>query len=186
MFKEKTEIRIIHTDDDLKEASRILTESFINLNSIWKNMSPDYNDVYEIFYYKMFESLRQNMAYGFYVDGKLVGATGNYVLDNYLIMPSKPTKSKLFDLLGYYGSLVERVIPKQHDRRGEAVYGAFAAVAPEHSFKGYSLWFWLEGFKLMQQAGYKTYYSRMSSPVSLFLLKKIGAVEIGEVEMTEE
>lgn len=38
----------------------------------------------------------------------------------------------------------------------------------------------------MQQVGFKNYYSRMSSPVSLFLLKKIGAIEIGEVEMVEE
>jgi hypothetical protein len=44
-------------------------------------MQPDYNDVYEIFYYKMFESLRQTLAYGFYVDGKLIGATGNYPLE---------------------------------------------------------------------------------------------------------
>lgn len=38
MFKEKTEIRIIQTEQDLQEASRILADSFINLNSIWKNM----------------------------------------------------------------------------------------------------------------------------------------------------
>lgn len=126
------------------------------------------------------------MAYGFYVDGKLIGATGNFPLEQYLIMPGKPTKSKLFDLLGRYGAEVESIIPSLHDRPGEAVYGAFAAIAPEHSFKGYSLWFWIEGFKLMQQVGYKNYYSRMSSPVSLFLLKKIGAVPINEIEFTEE
>ena len=90
------------------------------------------------------------MAYGFYVDGRLIGATGNFVLENYLNMHCKPTKSKLFDLLGRYGSEVETIIPQMHDRKGEAVYGAFAAISAEHSFKDYSLWFWIEGFKLMR------------------------------------
>lgn len=175
MFKEKVEIRLLHTEQELHAASKLLTEAFVNLNNIWKTMEPDYQDVYDIFYYKMFESLRQFMAYGFYVDGVMVGATGNYPLEYYLSMSGKPTKSKLFDYLAKYGQKVEEVFPSFHHRNGDAVYGAFAAMAPEHSFKGYSLWFWIEGFKLMQTVGYKTYYSRMSSPVSLLLLKKIGA-----------
>lgn len=149
-------------------------------------MQPDYDDVYDIFYYKMFESMRQNMAYGFYVDGKLIGATGNYPLEEYLSMPAKPTKSKLFDLLSRYGGELEQVISQMHDRRGSTVYGAFAAIAAEHNSKGYSLWFWLEGFKLMQIAGYTNYYSRMSNPVSLFLLQKIGAKVINSIELAEE
>jgi hypothetical protein len=130
MFKEKVEIRLLHTEQELHAASKILTEAFINLNSIWKSMAPDYQDVYDIFYYKMFESLKQNMAYGFYVDGVLIGATGNYPLEVYLDMPSKPTKSKLFDYLAKYGRKVEEIFSTKHHRNGEAVYGAFAAIAP--------------------------------------------------------
>ena len=59
-------------------------------------------------------------------------------------------------------------------------------MAPEHSLKGYSLWFWLEGLKTMQQVGYKTFYSWLSSPVSRFLFNKVGAEELYEVTMKEE
>jgi uncharacterized membrane-anchored protein YhcB (DUF1043 family) len=54
MFKKKTELRLIHTDQDLREVSKVLADSFINTNEVWKNMMPDYQDTYDIFYYKVF------------------------------------------------------------------------------------------------------------------------------------
>jgi hypothetical protein len=122
----------------------------------------------------MFESMKHFMAYGFFVDGKMIGATANYDLTDYFNIGGK-SDSKLFNLLGKYGAKVEKPLQEAHYKKNEAIYGAFAAIAPEHSFKGYSLWFWIEGFKLMQKVGFTSYYSRMSSPISLFLLKKLGA-----------
>jgi hypothetical protein len=81
-------------------------------------MMPDYNDAYDIFYYKVFESLRQTLCYGFYVDDKLIGVTVNYPLEEYLQMSGKPTTSKLFELLGKYGREVVKVIPCYYDRKG--------------------------------------------------------------------
>ena len=186
MTQERSELRRILTEQDLSEASTIMANSFINLNKLWHKFTPKFEEAYDTFYYKLGLSMEQGMAYGFYFDGKLIGTTAHFPLEYYLNIPKKPNQAKIFNLLDSYGSEVEKVILGFNDRRGEAIFASSTAMAPEHSLKGYSLWFWLEGLKTMQQVGYKTFYSWLSSPVSRFLFNKIGAEELYEVTMKEE
>ena len=58
---------------------------------------------------------------------------------------------------------------------GDCVYGVYAVIDPEHANKGYSLRFWWECLSIGKVAGWKTYYSRISSPVSLKMVLKLGA-----------
>jgi hypothetical protein len=58
---------------------------------------------------------------------------------------------------------------------GESIYGLYGVIDPEHANKGYSLRFWWECFSMGIAGGWKSYYSRISSPVSLKMLQKLGA-----------
>jgi len=48
-------------------------------------------------------------------------------------------------------------------------------IDPNYAKMGYSLLFWWFQRAIGMKAGWKYYYSRLSSPVSLKMLKQIGA-----------
>jgi len=60
-------------------------------------------------------------------------------------------------------------------QRGDAFYGPFAVIDPAEASQGYSLKFWWEILALGKMAGCKSYYSRISNPVSLQMLLKLNA-----------
>lgn len=60
-------------------------------------------------------------------------------------------------------------------KRGDAIYGLYGVIDPNYAKTGYSLLFWWYCFSLGQKAGWKYYYSRISSPVSLKMLQQLGA-----------
>lgn len=178
-----TEIRRIMSQQDRDEGSRILATSFMKLNRLWHNVLPNYEDACQVYYIKLALSMGQGMAYGFYLDGKLIGVKTNFPLEYYLSIPKKPSKIKIFNLLNTYSTEIEKSIP--YHEAGEAAFGTLLAMAPEYGSKGYSMELALEAMKTMQQSGYKVWYGWVSNPVSRFMCQKLGGEELSEVKMTE-
>ena len=66
------------------------------------------------------------------------------------------------------------------------MYGPFGVIDPKAGNQGYSLKFWWQLFTLSKLGGWKYYYSRISSIVSLKMLFALGAEVIAEVEVQGE
>ena len=62
-------------------------------------------------------------------------------------------------------------------------YGVYGVVDPDVAGQRYALGFWWYQFALGKIGGWKYYYSRVSSPVSLKLLVRLGAEVLGEVDV---
>lgn len=86
-----------------------------------------------------------------------------------------PTKLELFSKLGKAGKELERKMDVTGLKRGDAVYGPMAVIDPKEANQGYSLKFWWHLFAMGKISGWKYYYSRISSPISLKMLLKLGA-----------
>jgi hypothetical protein len=65
-------------------------------------------------------------------------------------------------------------------RRGDAAYGPYAVIDPKEAGSGLSLKFWWYCFAHGKISGWRYYYSRISSPVSLKMLLKLGAEIVAE------
>jgi hypothetical protein len=91
-----------------------------------------------------------------------------------------PTDLTLFAKLSKAGQELESKIDLSFLKRGDAIYGLFGVIDPEYANKGFSLSFWWECFARGKIAGWKFYYSRISSPVSLKMLKQLGAEVLAE------
>ena len=68
-------------------------------------------------------------------------------------------------------------------KRGDACYGPYAVIDPNEASQGYSLKFWWELFAYGKLGGYKYYYSRITSPVSMNMLLKLNAEIVAETEV---
>ena len=99
---------------------------------------------------------------------------------DYVITPAVESKLELFTKLGKAGKELEAQIDFKSFKRGEAVYGTYAVIDPAAASQGYSPKFWWECLSAGKVAGYKYYYSRISSPVSLKMLMKLGSEVVGE------
>lgn len=85
--------------------------------------------------------------------------------------------------MGKAGKILENQLDLKGIKRGEAIYGLFGVIDPNEAKGGYSLKFWWHLFNIGKVAGWKYYYSRISSPVSLKMLKQLGAEVLGEVSV---
>ena len=107
---------------------------------------------------------------------KVIGCSINYDMVDYMAAPSMPSNLELFDTLGKAGKELEKQIDLTGIKRGESVYGPYAMIDPKEASKGYSLKFWWQCFAYAKASGgWKYYYSRVSSPISLKMLLKLGA-----------
>ena len=87
---------------------------------------------------------------------------------------------ELFTKLGKAGKELESQLDLKSFKRGEGVIGTYAVIDPKEASQGYSLKFWWECLSAGKVAGYRYYYSRISSPVSLKMLMKLGSEIVGE------
>lgn len=69
--------------------------------------------------------------------------------------------------------------------KGDLIYGLYAVIDPDYANKGYSLRFWWQCLAVGKVAGWKYYYSRISSPISLKMVLKLGAEVVGETEFVD-
>lgn len=106
---------------------------------------------------------------------RVIGCGLGCDLLDYLQTPSMPTKLELFSKLGKAGKELEKQLDFTGLKRGDACYGPYAVIDPKEASQGYSLKFWWECFAYGKVSGWKYYYSRISSPVSLKMLLKLGA-----------
>jgi hypothetical protein len=91
-----------------------------------------------------------------------------------------PSDLILFKQLAKAGKDLEDQIDTKFLKKGEAIYGLYAVIDPDYSKKGYSLGFWWQCFAMAKIVGWKYYYSRISSPVSLKMLQQLGAEVLAE------
>ena len=85
--------------------------------------------------------------------------------------------------MGKAGKVLENKLNLTGIKRGDAIYGLFGVIDPNEANGVYSLKFWWHCFNIGKVAGWKYYYSRISSPVSLKMLKQLGAEVLGEVSV---
>lgn len=91
-----------------------------------------------------------------------------------------PTDLLLFKKLGRAGQELESKLNLSSIKKGDAIYGLFGVIDPDYASKGFSLSFWWECFVRGKIGGWKYYYSRISSPISLKMLQKLGAEVLAE------
>jgi hypothetical protein len=116
-------------------------------------------------------------------DKRVIGVSLQYELLDYLQLPSMPSDLELFSKLGKAGKSLENKLDLTDLQRGDAIYGLFGVIDPREASQGYSLKFWWHCFATGRIGGWKYYYSRISSPVSLKMLKQLGAEVLGEVSV---
>lgn len=80
------------------------------------------------------------------------------------------------------GSRLEAKVDFSKIKRGDCSYGLYAVIDPAEANKGYSLQFWWWALAMGKIAGWKYYVSRISSPVSHEMLKRLGAETLAEIE----
>ena len=119
-------------------------------------------------------------------DDKLIGVSILCDILDYMQAPSMPTNLELFSKLGKTGKILESKLDLSGLKKGDAGYGPYAVIDPAEASKGYSLKFWWEALALGKLAGWKYYYSRISSPVSLNMLLKLGAEIVAEANVEGE
>ena len=112
----------------------------------------------------------------------VIGVSVEYELLDYLKMPSMPTNLDLFRSIGEAGQRLQAKLDFSEFKRGEAIYGLYGVIDPSEANKGYSLQFWWNLFAMGKIGGWKYYYSRISSPLSLKMLLKLGAEILAEVD----
>lgn len=105
---------------------------------------------------------------------------------DYLRMPSMPSNIEFFKKIGKVGSALEKDLNPDEMQRGTVVYSMYAVIDPEYAKKGYSLRFWWQLFSAAKLVGFHVCYSRITSPVSLKMLQKLGADIVNQVEYTED
>ena len=116
----------------------------------------------------------------------VIGVSVEYELLDYLKMPSMPTNLDLFRSIGEAGKRLEAKLDFSDVKRGESIYGLYGVIDPSEANKGYSLQFWWNLFAMGKIGGWKYYYSRISSPLSLKMLQKLGAEVLAEVDCENE
>ena len=97
-----------------------------------------------------------------------------------------PSELTLFAKLAEAGQRLEKQLQVESLNRGDAIYGLFGVIDPEYANRGYSLSFWWQCFARGKVGGWKYYYSRISSPVSLKMLQQLGAEIIAETSVKTE
>lgn len=116
----------------------------------------------------------------------VIGVSIEYELLDYLKMPSMPTNLELFKSIGEAGERLQAKLDFSNLKRGEAIYGLYGVIDPCEANKGYSLQFWWNLFAIGKVGGWRYYYSRISSAVSLKMLQKLGAEVLAEADCDNE
>ncbi len=108
-------------------------------------------------------------------DDKLIGVSASYDMMETFKMPTMPNHHDFLKKLGAAGQQLEKQLDLSEFKHGDLIYGLYAVIDPEYANKGYSLRFWWQCLAVGKVAGWKYYYSRISSPISLKMVQKLGA-----------
>lgn len=177
-----TEFKEEHVD----QAAGVLTRSFLEMNAIWKEYKPKFEEIFPIMRGKILPAIASGWSFVLMRGHTVIGVSIEYELLDYIKMPSMPSKLDLFRSLGEAGKRLEAKVDFSELQRGEAIYGLYGVIDPSEANKGHSLLFWWHLFAMGKIGGWKYYYSRISSPVSLKMLLKLGAEVLAEVDCDNE
>lgn len=113
----------------------------------------------------------------------IIGVSIQYDLLEYLRMPSMPSSLELFRVLGETGRILDTKVDYQGFKNGEVSYGLYGVIDPSEAGNRHAMKFWWYQFAAGKVGGWKYYYSRLSSEVSLKLLLRLGAEVIAETDV---
>ena len=94
-----------------------------------------------------------------------------------------PTDLQLFRDIGETGKNLDKKLDYTQFQQGEVSYGLYGVIDPDYAGKNYPFKFWWYQFALGKVAGWKYFYSRVSSPISLRLLQRLGAKILADVDV---
>ena len=77
-------MKVLQTEAELAEARRLAVKSVMALHPLCKVMPPDEQEINDHFKYMITESSRYNLAWGYYVDGRMVAFAFSYPMKEYL------------------------------------------------------------------------------------------------------
>ena len=106
---------------------------------------------------------------------KIVGVSIQYDLLEYLRMPHMPSNLQLFKQIWQTGKNLDKKIDYSSFKPGDVSYGVYGVIDPSEAGNKHAMRFWWYQFAIGKVGGWKYYYSRISSPVSLKLLLRFGA-----------
>jgi hypothetical protein len=114
---------------------------------------------------------------------KVIGVSIQYDVYDFMKMPSMPSDYYMFQVLGETGRNLDKKVDWSRHKKGDALYGLYGVIDPAESGKKHALKFWWGQSAIGKACGWKYFYSRITSPVSLALLKKLGAKVVAEVDV---
>ena len=100
-------------------------------------------------------------------------------------VPAMPNNIDFFGKLGEAGSKLEKGIDYSQFKHGDLIYGLYAVIDPDYANKGYSLPFWWQCLSVGKVSGWRYYFSRISSPISLKMVQKLGMEVVSEVDFVD-
>ncbi len=136
-----------------------------------------YKDIYPVVRGHIIPAVSSGWSFVLVKGKNVIGLSIQYEMEDALKMPKMPTKVEMFDKLAQSGKDLEHTIKR--GARGENIYGFYGVIDPDYAGLGLSLKFWWNLFSIGKIAGWNYYYSRISSEISLKMLKKLGAEELG-------
>jgi hypothetical protein len=113
----------------------------------------------------------------------IIGVSIQYDIVEYLKMPSMPSGLELFRVLAATGKNLDAKLDYTGFKKGESIYGLYGVIDPSASGNRLALKFWWYQFAMGQVGGWNYYYSRISSPISLKLLQRLGAEILADVDV---
>ncbi len=96
-----------------------------------------------------------------------------------------PNNLDFLKKLGLAGQQLQKQMDLSEFKKGDLIYGLYAVIDPDYANKGYSLRFWWQALSVGKVAGWKYYYSRISSPISLKMVQKLGAEIVAQADFVD-
>jgi len=94
-----------------------------------------------------------------------------------------PTDLDLFRKIRETGINLEQQLDLSEFKQGEVCYGTLGAIDPHESGNQAATRFWWYQAAMGKLGGWKYFFSRVSSPISLKLLQRLGGEVIAETEV---
>jgi len=94
-----------------------------------------------------------------------------------------PSDFHLFKVLSQTGKNLDKKVNYEGFNKGDVIYGLYGVLDPSEAGKSLAMSFWWHQFAMGKTGGWKYYYSRISSPVSLKLLQRLGAEILAETDV---
>lgn len=114
---------------------------------------------------------------------KLIGCSINFDLFDYLSLPKMPTNLELFKKIRETGKNLDEKLDYSQFKPGEVCYGLYGGIDPIEAGNQAAIKFWWYQVAMGKLGGWKYFYSRLSSPISLKLLERLGGEIVAQTDV---